>query len=314
MTEGPIRLAFEPELVVLPLKAMLPLRQVTDHIRRSHKYSVIAASIDEVGVIEPPVVFHKPDQRGRYLLLDGVLKRDILLARGETETECLLSLDDEAYTYNKNTIRLATVQEHFMILRAIERGVPEERLARALNVKVAHVRRRLNILRGICSQVVDLLRDKQVNPVTFDVLRKMREPRQIEACELMVAASNYSSSYARAILAASSDVGRRQPQRRAIPTVVTLADLALMERELKEVQHKAAGVEASYGREMLELAIAARYISRLLSNPKIARYLEDNHPEIAHEFRVVVSATLQGAAPPERLGKLEPSGKPRAPS
>ena len=37
---------------------------------------------------------------------------------------CLISTDDEAYTYNKRVNRLATVQEHFMILRALERGVP----------------------------------------------------------------------------------------------------------------------------------------------------------------------------------------------
>jgi hypothetical protein len=88
-----------------------------------------------------------------------------------------------------------------------------------------------------------LLLDTIVNPMTFDVLRKMREPRQIEACELMVAASNYSSSYAKALLAATSDEGRLQPQRRGVPAVVTAADLALMERELCEVQRKAASVE-----------------------------------------------------------------------
>lgn len=36
-----------------------------------------------------------------------------------------------------------------------------------------------------------------------------------------------------------------------------------MERDLKEVQQKAAGVESSYGRDLLDLAIAARYISEL---------------------------------------------------
>ncbi|MDA9464516.1 plasmid partitioning protein RepB C-terminal domain-containing protein [Bradyrhizobium sp. CCBAU 53415] len=293
MTERPIlRLAFELELVVLPLKSLLPLKQVTDRIRRSHKYKVIAASIDEIGIIEPPVVFHKPDRHGRYMLLDGALKRDILEARGETETECLLALDDEAYTYNKKAIRLSVVQEQVMILRAIERGVSEDSIARALNVNISHIKGRRRMLRGICRQAVHLLSDKPVNPVTFDVLRKMREARQIEACELMVAASNYSSSYARALLTATSDEGRMQPQKRGVPAVVTLTDLSRMERELKEVQEKAAKVEASYGRDMLNLAIGARYVSELLRRPTIARYLGDNHPEIVKEFRSILSATL----------------------
>jgi RepB plasmid partitioning protein len=108
----------------------------------------------------------------------------------------------------------------------------------------------------------------------------------------MVAASNYSSSYARALLAATSDEERLQPQKRGVPAVVTAADLALMERELKEVQQKAAVVEASYGREMLDLAIAARYVAELLGRRTIARYLDDNHPEMAKEFRSILSAIL----------------------
>lgn len=292
MTDNRLRLAFEPELAVLPIRSLLPLRQVTDRIRRSHKYRVIAASIDEIGIIEPLVVFHKPDQRGCYLLLDGLLRLDILLTRGEAEVECLLALHNEAYTYNKMAIRLSIVQEHFMIQRAIERGVPEERIARALNVRVAHIKQRRKILRGICTKAVHLLSDKSVNPATFDILRKMREPRQIEACELMVAASNYASSYARALLAATPNEGLLQPLKRTIPAVVTAADLALMERELNEMQKRAVGVETSYGRDMLDLAITARYISELLNRRTIARYLVDNHPELAKEFRSILSATL----------------------
>jgi Trp operon repressor len=95
----------------------------------------------------------------------------------------LLATDDEAFTYNKGVSRLAIVQEHFMILRAIERGVSEKRIANALNVDIAHIKRRRRMLRGICSQAVDLLRDKSVNPVTFDMLRKMKPGRQAEACQ-----------------------------------------------------------------------------------------------------------------------------------
>lgn len=296
MTGRRVQLAFEPDLVVLPLRSLLPLRQVAERVRRSHKYRVIAASIREVGVLEPLVVFHKPDRHGRYVLLDGHLKRDVLLAEGEADTECLLATDDEAYSYNKKAIRLSIVQEHCMILRAIERGVPEERIARALNVDIQHVKRRRNMLNGICPQVVSLLRDKPVNPVTLDLLRRMKEPRQIEACELMISASNYSSSYAKALLVATADEARVRPVHRAVPAVVTAADLALMERELNEVQQKAVTIEATYGRDMLDLVIAARYVSRLLGSQRIARYLDDNHPEIVREFRIIASATVQDSA------------------
>ena len=41
---------------------------------------------------------------------------------------CLVSTDDESFTYNRQVNRLATVLEHKMILKLIERGVPEDRI------------------------------------------------------------------------------------------------------------------------------------------------------------------------------------------
>lgn len=138
-------------------------------------------------------------ERGKYLLLDGHVRYAILTDAGETEIACLIASDDEAFTYNKRVNRLATVQEHYMILRALTRGVSEEKLAKALNVDVQHLRRRRTLLDGICPEAVDLLKDKSVNPVTFEVLRKMKPYRQIEVAELMVSAGNYTSSYAKAL-------------------------------------------------------------------------------------------------------------------
>jgi hypothetical protein len=44
-------------------------------------------------------------------------------------TKGLPATDDEACSCSEKTIRLGIVLEHFMILRAIERGVPEESAA-----------------------------------------------------------------------------------------------------------------------------------------------------------------------------------------
>jgi hypothetical protein len=121
-----------------------------------------------------------------------------------------------------------------------------------LNVKIEHIRRRRKLLNGICPEAVSLLREKSVNPVTFDVLRKMKAARQLEACRLMVSAANFSSSYAKALLSASKDVDRVRPERPKVPRIVTSADLALMERELQTVQHDMRELETSYGRDMLD--------------------------------------------------------------
>ncbi len=106
----------------LAIADIQPLRLVTSAIKKSPKYAQIASSIREVGIIEPPVVARDRTTPGKYLLLDGHLRIEVLKDMGETQVFCLISTDDEAFTYNKRVNRLAIVQEHRMILNAIERG------------------------------------------------------------------------------------------------------------------------------------------------------------------------------------------------
>src|SRR3546814_10762576 len=86
----------------------------------------------------------------RYSLLDGHLRVEVLKDLGITEVECLVAADDDTYTYNKRINRLAPIQEHRMIQRAIDRGVPRERIADALGLDVQTVRKRTRMLEGIC--------------------------------------------------------------------------------------------------------------------------------------------------------------------
>jgi ParB-like chromosome segregation protein Spo0J len=103
------------------------------------KYTQIVSSVRAIGLVEAPVV--TPDKRraGSYYLLDGHLRVEALKDLGVNEVECLISTDDEAYTYNKRLNRLAAVQEHRMIVRAVDRGVRPERIAEALNLDVATI-------------------------------------------------------------------------------------------------------------------------------------------------------------------------------
>jgi hypothetical protein len=60
------------------------------------------------------------------------LRLEALKELGETETLCLIATDDEAFTYNNRINRLAIIQEHKMILKAIERGVSEDHTNRVV--------------------------------------------------------------------------------------------------------------------------------------------------------------------------------------
>jgi RepB plasmid partitioning protein/ParB-like nuclease family protein len=230
----PVEMAFEREALRLAIVDIQPLKIVGDNVKKSSKYAQIVASIAEVGIIEPPVVARDQGTPGKYLLLDGHARIEVLKDRGETEVTCLISTDDEAFTYNKRVNRLAIVQEHRMIVKAIERGVPEHRIAKALNVDVASIVRKRKLLEGICPEVGDLLKEKHIAIHTFAELRKMGPLRQIEAAELMIAMNNYTVSYAKNLLASTPQAqlaNTEQPKR-----VPGLSDdqVALMEKEVCE--------------------------------------------------------------------------------
>ena len=156
--------------------------------RATEKYKRIVASIQEVGIIEPLVVYPHAGSSGQYILLDGIVRLDILNELGEESVECIVALDDEAYTYNHKVSQLSAIQEHFMIMEAIRRGASEDRIAKALNVDVASIRRKRDLLEGICPEAVALLKERRGCAGTFRELKKVKPMRQIEIAELMVAA------------------------------------------------------------------------------------------------------------------------------
>lgn len=288
-----VKIAFERRMAVLPLSALLPLKIVPPELKQTIKYKSIARSVAEVGVIEPLVVARSRERKGQYLLLDGHMRHAALTDLAQTETRCVIADDDEAFTYNKRINRLATVQEHFMIVRAIKRGVSEEKLAKALNADVKMIKRRRTMLSGICPEVIDLLKDKSVNPTTFEVLKKMKPMpmRQIETAELMHIAGNCSASYAKALLAATrqSDLVKSDQPKKV--GGLSPEQMARMEREMDTLQQDLKTVEATYGDDVLHLVIASGYLSKLTRNAAVKRYLGQHHPELLTEFRAIITAT-----------------------
>ena len=289
----PVKLGFEEASLRIPIEAIMPLRELPAIARKSRKYAQIAASIAEVGIIEPPVVARDAVDRDRYHLLDGHLRVDIVRASGGTEIVCLISTDDEAFTYNRRVSRMATIQEHLMILNAIKKGVSEERLARALNVNISSIRTKRTLLAGICPEVVALLRDRHVPINTFRQLRALKPVRQIEAAQLMIAMNRFSLPYAKSLVAATPDSQLAEGYRPPSPGLTT-EQIALMRHESEKLERDFRSIESNYGVDHLDLVLAMGYVSRLLGNARVVRHLAQHHAGILAEFQKV--ADLQKAA------------------
>jgi hypothetical protein len=286
-------MAFEEATLRIPIGDILTLREVAQNIRKSVKYGQIAASIYEVGVIEPPVVVRDAHDRATFHLLDGHLRIDILKDRGDEAVVCLIATDDEAFTYNRRVSRIATIQEHKMILNAVRKGVSEERLARALNVNIANIRIKRNLLVGICEEAADLLRDKHIPMNAFTELRKLKPMRQIVAAEMMIAMNRYSIGYARSIVMGTPDDQLVNGRQKAIAGL-TDEQIAIMERESVELDREFKLIEQSYGSDHLDLVLAAGYVSSLLNNARVVRYLAQHHANLLNEFQKI--ADFQKAA------------------
>jgi ParB-like chromosome segregation protein Spo0J len=287
-----VRHAFENASLRIPIADIMPLRQLTPAILKSVKYAQIAASIAEIGIIEPPVVVRDKSDPDRFHLLDGHIRIDVLAKRGDVEVVCLVAMEDEAFTYNKRVSRIAIIQEHKMILMAIEKGVPEERLARALNVNIASIRHKKSLLEGICPEAADLLKDKHVPINTISELKKLKSVRQIEAVQLMIAMNKYTISYARSLVAATPDsqLVRGKKSMKGL----SAHQIELMENESASLDREFKTIEQDYGTDHLELVLATGYVARLLGSARIVRHLAQHHPDILSEFQKI--AELQKAA------------------
>ena len=289
-----VSIAFEAESVFLGFSDILPVKQLQKRVKKTKKYLQISASIREVGIIEPPVVVRDRDKQGKFLLLDGHLRIEVLKERGAQGVNCLVATEDEAFTYNKRINRLATIQEHKMILKAIERGVPQERIAKALDINVSTIRHKRSLLEGICAEVVELLKDKHCPTNTFQSLKKMKPMRQIEVAELMVAMNNYSVSYSKALLAATPQDQLIDSEKPKSFKGISAEQIAQMESEMAKLQREMKLIEDSYGPDHLNLVLTRGYLFTLIENQEVSRYLAQNNSEILSEFRRISEVVSMG--------------------
>jgi hypothetical protein len=292
-----VTLGFERESVVVPLARIVPLKVLRPGTKESRKYAQILTSVRAVGLVEAPVVVPDRKRRGQYFLLDGHLRIEVLKDLGIVEVECLVATDDETYTYNKRINRLAPIQEHRMILRAIDRGVPEDRIAEALGLDAQTVKKRAHMLDGICADAAEMLKDAPCPAGTFNVLRCMAPMRQVEAAELMTGQNNYTATFATAILAATPEAQLIDPRKKKPggERAVTAEQIARLERELASLQAQVKSVEETYGIDNLHLTVAKGYLRKLLGNARVVRWLSQHHQEYLAEFQSI--AEIESLAP-----------------
>ncbi|HAH86232.1 MAG TPA: chromosome partitioning protein ParB, partial [Armatimonadetes bacterium] len=286
-----IKLGFEMECLEISISSILPGRVIDDRVRKSAKYASILSSIQEIGLIEPLAVYPlKQTASSNYMLLDGHLRMEALKELGYESVSCLISTDDEAYTYNHKVNRLVPIQEHFMIMRALERGVSEARIAKVLQVDVARIREKRNLLRDICPEAVEILKNMPISASAIKHLRKVKPLRQVEIAELMQMLGNYEASYCQTLVTTTPADQMVDSVKTRKNCNISPEELARMQRELDTLQHNLQMREDSYGENFLNLVVIRGYLSKLLSNERVVHYLSSNHADLVKGLQQITAS------------------------
>jgi hypothetical protein len=284
-----MKLGFEMRKIRLALEDILPMRLVKDPEKNTHRYKMILASIPDVGLVEPLVVYPQKDAPGKYMLKNGHLRYFALRDLGLTEADCIIATDDECYTYNARVSRLPPIQEHKMIVKAVNNGVSPERLAKVLNMPLRVVQASMNLLTGIHEDAAELLKDKPICPKALRLFKRVNGMRQIEMAETMVSANNYVAGYAEALVLGTPKHQLANPDEPKKKAGMSAEEIARMESEMESLERELKSVTDSYTENMFTLQTAQTYIKNLLKNAKVIRYLNANHAEIYTEFEAIAA-------------------------
>ncbi|MEK8024553.1 ParB/RepB/Spo0J family partition protein [Pseudaquabacterium rugosum] len=291
-----VRLGFERNCKEIALELLQPGIALPAGIKDTVKFRQIRTSVRAIGLVEPIVVTHSRDSAGSFVVLDGHMRLEALRELGAQKALCLISTDDEAYTYNKRVNRLSVVQEHRMIVRAAERGVSVQQLAEVLDVSQGAIRQQFRLLDGICGEAVSLLADKPATHGVFKVLKQMKPFRQIDVAQAMVNLGNYSTKLSLAMLQATPPdqltEAAAAKEQRAGPTEA----LQRLQRELAAVQADTKLLEEGYGPANLQLEIIKTYVGKtLLENVAVVRWLARTHAEYLQQLQLI--AEIKQLAP-----------------
>lgn len=291
MSEKPpksVRLGFERDCMEIALDLLRASVPLPDGIKETVKFRQVRTSVEAIGLVEPIVVAHDRDRPGAFTVLDGRMRMEALRDMGAGKAMCLISTDDEGYTYNKKVNRLSVVQEHRMIVRAAERGVSVQQLADVLDVTPGAIRQQFKLLDGVCAEAVALLADKPTTYGTFRVLKQMKPFRQIDVAQAMVNLGKYSTKLATAMLQATPPDQLTEQAVAKSQKGGPVEALQRLERELAAVQADTKLLEEGYGPANLQLEIIKTYIGKtLLENAAVVRWLAKTRAEYLEQLQII---------------------------
>lgn len=270
-----IKQCFENNFQLYLIEQLIPSRSLPVNIKRSTKYKQILSSLLEIGLIEPIIIFI--DDEDNKKVLDGHLRIEAMKDLGHQHVHCLISPVNETYSYNKRVNRLTILQEQKMLKKAVESGVPIEKLSAVLGVSPGMINTRLRITDGICGEVIALLSEKNISQNVFEVLRKIKPYKQIEVVATMITLNNFTRKFALSMLHSISPEHLLSKDIKEPDNPDIIKTLSRLEKEMAALEVETQNIKDEYAENTLNLLIVKAYIAKLLNNNAIVHWLYDNN-------------------------------------
>lgn len=238
----------------------------------------IKKNIEDVGLKRPITVSRRLDftDGKEYDLVCGQGHLEAYIANNQTEIPAIIIDADE-----EETLIMSLVENI-----ARRNYSPTELLQGIKQLK--DIRHKKNLLKGICEEVVEMLKDKIVSSKVFYYLARMKPERQIEATKIMVESKTFTSSFARSIWLATSDEQLAVPRRQQRPAVTDFSHFTKLEEEINRLHGEYEEIEENYGLNVLNFTLVKGYVKTLVMNPRVNRYLRINNPDILEHLESIV--------------------------
>ncbi|HEJ0329064.1 RepB plasmid partitioning protein [Serratia marcescens] len=274
---------------------LIPSRTLPVNIKSSGKYKQIVSSIAEIGLIEPVIIFINDNEEQK--VLDGHLRIEALKDLNIAHAHCLISPVEDTYSYNKRVNHLTILQEQKMLQKAVESGVPVEKLCAVLGLSQSIINTRLRISDGIAKEVLALLAEKNVSQNVFDILRRIKPYKQIEFVTTMITLNNFTKKFALSMLHTLPSEHLVRQIDNTTEDKDMVKTLARLEKEMAALQIETQNIQNEYAENNLNLIIVKSYIAKLLRTNDVIHWLYDNKCEYLDVLKKIVGI--------ESLSKIE---------
>ena len=283
-----------PEGVDLPLVAIIPVRKRTVTKRG---YEKLKANIRALGLIDPLCVCR---DGGKFYLLDGYIRYQILLELGIEEAPCLVLDRRDFYTPNRQMNPLSRQEEGRMIRNALGK-VDGKTIARHFALKSINSKPR-SYSKDLHPDAAAALESGEINRACARELAFVVPARQAELLEIMRQTGDKSPSFVKSQILRTPPGQRAKRKGRAkTPWERESKHKGGLADRLSEINRQFEFYREEYNIYCADLMRLVIHVRGILEEPPLHDWLKTNEPDAYRILQDTVTDCL--TPPPPKRGK-----------